>query len=292
MRIMTRKGRLDEVIKYIDKKYVTDEGLIDRQIPEQDAVDCLKKLYEALYKKVDDKNRNPNMRRGELTICPAIKGAEYANGPMFIGRAINSWCPLKGSIDEKETFFNRLKRCEQCTLDWVNGENVWDHCINHGCIFANNKRTDGRDKLSPFWQMVKYIYKEQYNNHIEDKKWYKKILWSNLYKASYVSGGNPDGFYKNQVLICNAILILEIILYKPSDIYFITEKNGKAPGKDSRTWFCSQEYGTAVNFQEVYDFLINSEWRDKVFVLNRPEFQEKQNVWDAKEDLNGNGKVF
>lgn len=288
-----RKQIIYKYIGGILKKYNMSEGLIDSCIAEQDAVDCLKNLYNGLYVIVNEKNNHPNKRRGALTICPAIKGALYDEGPkpMFIGRAVNGWCPIDSSMaeEDKGDFSKRIVRCEGCTLDWVNGENVWDHCIKNGCIFANKERTDGRDKMSPFWQMVKFIYEKQYNNRVEDKKWYKKVLWSNLYKASFVSGGNPDRFYKEQVLICNAILILEIILYKPSAIYFITEKNRKN-GLKTRSWFCDKNYNTDENYQELYEFLANSEWKDKVFVLMRPEFQNIENIWDQKEGLYIKGK--
>ena len=240
--------------------------------------------YERLFKLVDEHNRLNN--KDFLTICPAIKGENYVEGGlMFVGRSINGWCPLRESMYDGEGIKSRIKRCEKCTLDWVVGQNTWNHCIESGCPYANRNKesVDGRNKTTPFWQMVKYICKR---NGIEDD-WYKKIVWTNLYKASYEDGGNPIGFYKDQVEICNYLLIKEIERYNPKQVYFITEHNRKKPTRSNRTWFCESYRDKDIHFKKVYNFLREKiEKKDiEVFVMTRPEFQNKDLIWDNKEEL-------
>lgn len=225
--------------------------------------------YIKLYEKVKKHNKS---NQSKLTICPAIKGKDYKKGGiMFVGRAINSWCPL----DDNEDITKRIGNCEKCTLDWVVGENQWDHCQNNNCPYSKGKIGDYRKNYTPFWNLIRNICKE--NDMGED--WYKKIVWTNLYKASYKNGGNPEGFYEEQVEICNEILINDIQRYKPSKIYFITEKNEK-----KRTWFCSEYKGTNVNFKKVYDYLYDDK-NIEVYVLVRPEFKKIKDVYDKRQGL-------
>ncbi|MGN1062076.1 MAG: hypothetical protein ACI4RO_03015 [Candidatus Scatosoma sp.] len=244
-------------------------------------------LYEKLYKLVDEANeKNKRTKKiGKLTICPAVSGSEYdfnGKGLMFVGRAINGWCPLNESMINTD-IKTRIKRCEKCTLDWVVGKNNWTNCRNNGCPYAQAEdRLDGRKSSSPFWQMIEFISAK---NGLKKDDWYKKIIWSNLYKASYTNGKNPTNFYEKQVELCNEILIKEIEYYKPLSIYFLTEKNKKQATKENRTWFCEQYKETTMHFKKLYDYLRNK--NIKVFVLTRPEFQIKDELYKAKQDLEG-----
>ena len=252
----------------------------------------LEEVYERLFEEV--KTWNDMTSNEPLTICPTVCGCEVKNNgssPMFIGRAINGWCPL---VDEgKDALFEykeRLHCCEKCGLSWVEGIDVWRFCIENGCSFVKGKKeedlVDGRSKRTPFWQTVKYICKNDEDINIPEEEYLKRIIWSNLYKASYVVGGNPTDFYKQQILFCNVILIKEIERYNPGKLYFITEVN-RRDNKQNRSWFC-RDYSDDLCFRELYEFLADSEWKDKVIVLTRPEFQSLQRIWQCREGLEGN----
>lgn len=243
-------------------------------------------LYQDLYKEVINANaKNKKTRKkGALTICPAITGKNYKQGGlMFVGRAINSWCPLKDTVIN-EVIKERIERCEKCTLNWVVGKENWKYCNENGCPYAQGEdRLDGRKNSTPFWQMVEYICAM---NNITDN-WQEQIVWSNLYKASYENGENPTSFYKQQIDICNELLIKEIEYYKPKSIYFITEKNTEGEmTKEDRVWFCEEYKNPKIQFKKVYDYL--RQQKDiKVFVLTRPEFQIKERIYKAKQNLEG-----
>ena len=245
----------------------------------------MENLYEELYKKVNE--RNKILTDKKLTICPAIKGEGYEEGGiMFVGRAINSWCSLEESVGNGG-IKNRIIACQECTLDWVVGENNWKYCIAKNCPYAlKENRLDGRKSTTSFWQMVKFICEKKGLG----SKWYKKIIWSNLYKASYEFGGNPINFYNEQVGVCNEILIKEIEKFKPKEIYFITERNENCLELEKRTWFCKEYkgkyYDKNTHFGKVYDELAKKDI--KVFVLMRPEFKNLEKVYKTKRDVVGN----
>ena len=230
------------------------------------------KNYKDLYDEVVKFN---NRYKHQLTICPAIKGKNYKDGGiMFVGRAINGWCPIKDSLGKNETIIERLERCEKCTLDWVEGKNKWTYCKANKCAYAKDKKEDDINNITQFWRLVKYICEK---NNISSEDWYKNVLWTNLYKASYQEWGNPpNGFCEKQKDICNSILINEIDEYKPQKIYFITETNER----EERNWFSKKDFG------EVYKNLENS--GIEVFVLTRPEKHKIEEIYNRKQDINGN----
>lgn len=241
--------------------------------------------YIKIYKAIKDKKIN---KRGPLTICPAIKGSEYKKGGlMFVGRAVNGWCPLPQENDER-IIIERLKLCSKCTLNWIQERNdIWQICADNGCPYAKEKGIiDGRPIHSPFWYLVEYIYKKEYG---EEPEWYKKIVWTNLYKLSYVNGGNPDGFYEPQIDACNRLLIKDIEDYKPRKIFFITENKGRNTSKQDRTWFCKSYPDGKLHFKSVYEYLEDKIDNNEieVFVLTRPEFQKMDEVFKNMKYLNG-----
>ena len=232
----------------------------------------------AIVQKWNDKPK----KNGEMTICPAIAGTKYqAGGIMFVGRAINGWCPLKQSDNP---YVNQLRHCESIGLDWVIGNHDWGRCreCQHGKLVGNSATS--HSCMSPFWQMVKYICEKE--GLVEN--WLDKIVWSNLYKASYVEGGNPTGMYRQQVGICNELLQLEIEKYKPRAIYFITETYRENPSASNRTWFCeTYQKDEKLNFGSVYKYLRDHKDEIKVTVMMRPEFRNKDNLWKLRQDLEG-----
>lgn len=246
----------------------------------------LKNIYKKLYKNVNDlnKERRKQDRVDFLTICPAIKGELYDTQNkkfMFVGRAINGWCELP---DNESDFQKMLDTCtNKCGLGWVIGQWDWYKC--DGCKYAETKAKEKEGVYSnrtnsPFWQLVKYICEQE---GIGDC-WYKKILWSNLYKASYLNGGNPYDYYEQQILYCNEILNKEIEIYKPTKIFFITEnfsmlKNCKC------TWFCKEYVKKSIlNFRSVYNTI--KEKGVETYILSRPEFKSKEKVYQNRKNIN------
>lgn len=240
----------------------------------------MQELYKQLAQKVLEHNKNMRGKKGAITICPAIKGNDYDKNAevrlMFIGRAINGWCYLNEN-DNSNNVVDRLNNCENCGLGWVKNNWNWDKCGD--CDIAKQKLENGiyNNRISsPFWNMVHYICKQ---HNITEDNWYNQIVWSNLYKASYADGGNPDGFYKEQIEQCNKILIEEITEFNPTHIYFITE-SAKNLNNNKPTWFCEEyKYDKELNFKKVYEFLFNEGNKHiEVNICARPEFHKLEEV--------------
>ena len=45
--------------------------------------------------------------------------------------------------------------------------------------------------------------------------------------------------------------------------------------------------GTGIHFGQVYQFLSQGDWENKVVVLSRPEFHNKDEIWKNREKLDG-----
>ena len=265
--------------------------------------EVLRDQYAELVKKVVNFNSNEK-NKDKLTICPAMAGSDNAK-IMIVGRAINGWCSIKQvckdstkSIDEQA--LEMVNRCSKCNLDWVVGTNYYTKCNENDCPYAKDKdNKDRREKNSAFWRFAKLIVKnyfEDINKIFIEGEWQKEIIWTNLYKASYENGGNPNNFYNPQVRICDQILKREIELYRPKMIFFITEKNNKADKeKFDFSWFVKEDKYIKGDdkraFFDTYKLIRefdadDDEYGCKVYVTKRPEYRKIEEVYNEKKSLN------
>lgn len=262
--------------------------------------EVLRDQYAELVKKVVNFNSNEKNKDKQLTICPAMAGSETAK-IMIVGRAINGWCSIKQvckdstkSIDEQT--LEMVNRCGKCNLDWVVGENYYTKCNENDCPYAKDKdNKDRREKNSPFWRFAKYIVENIMGEKYKKDEWQEKIIWSNLYKASYENGGNPTNFYDEQVKICDRILKREIELYQPKIIFFITEKNHKDDKeKFDFSWFVEKDENIKGEnksaFSNTYKLIREfnngkNELNCQIFVTKRPEFRKFEELLKEMKSL-------
>lgn len=247
----------------------------------------LKGLYNDLLEIVRNYNQALKGKKNTLTIYPAIKGSDHAK-IMVVGRAVNSWCPLQEDVEQ-------IDICSRCTLDWIVNENYYTHCIKNGCKLAQKKQKEREANIkesgkkprkiisnSKFWQFVRYIVKWLRDNS-DSENWTKEVIASNLYKASFQKGGNPKGFYYQQLEICDKILAKEIEFYNPEIIIFVTEKNSKKSSKFELTWFVEKDSSKSNKnpekfaFKETYDVL-RKKYADKFLITKRPEMRGFESV--------------
>lgn len=257
--------------------------------------EVLRENYAELVKAVTEFNSNEKNKDKQLTICPAMAGSETAK-IMIVGRAINGWCSIKQVCKEstksiEEQTLEMVNRCGKCNLDWVVGENYYTKCIDNHCRYAQEqyKKNKDRDKKKSayqryaFWQFAKLIVKKYFKDNKKEfikGEWQKEIIWTNLYKASYEDGKNPKGFYEAQKSMCDKILKMEIELYQPEAIFFITEKNYKADKeKFGFSWFVEKD------FPYTYDLIKGNNLKSEVFVTKRPERRKIEEVYGKKVQL-------
>lgn len=265
---------------------------MDNRIFEITKDKVLRENYAELVKAVTEFNSNEKNKDKQLTICPAMAGSETAK-IMIVGRAINGWCSIKQVCKEstksiEEQTLEMVNRCGKCNLDWVVGENYYTKCIDNHCRYAQEqyKKNKDRDKKKSayqryaFWQFAKFIVKNVMGEKYNEDKWQKDIIWSNLYKASYEDGKNPKGFYEAQKSMCDKILKMEIELYQPEAIFFITETNHEDnKGGFDFSWFVEKD------FPYTYDLIKGNNLKSEVFVTKRPERRKIEEVYGKKVQL-------
>ena len=166
-------------------------------------LDLYKKLIEQIY---DNKKFYTEK---ELCIWPSCVGKEYNNELMIVGRAGNGGeiCIDKTESEYSDNLLNEINDNLNRGLQWVIDR--W-----------GNKNFGYNTKKSAFWRLSKKLsYKLVDNSDFV----FNKIVYSNLYKVSNYSGGNPSsGLIKIQIDICREILMKEIEIYKPKIIVFLT----------------------------------------------------------------------
>ena len=160
--------------------------------------------YELLLNKLSQpESKYPETK---LTVVNAKVGKDFDNKLMVIGRAVNGW--------EEQSSLTKGFQSEQilCLIDFLK-RNTANTLEYFGGKYNPNK--------SSFTQV-----KQMLANHIvgcPKSLSNHSIVWSNLYKVSNFAGGNPSAKLRAlQFSNCLNILKLEIELYRPETIVFLT----------------------------------------------------------------------
>jgi hypothetical protein len=152
----------------------------------------------------------------ELVIWPSGKGKDYKNELMIVGRAGNGGEIYidKNEGKYKDPAFATVSEQLSEDLQWVS--DLWE---NNGWNETYN--TDYNTKKSAFWRLSKRLSESLTCNNNDFA--INNIVYSNLYKVSNESGGNPSvGLMNIQFEKCRSILLEEIKYYKPQIIVFLT----------------------------------------------------------------------
>lgn len=169
-------------------------------------------------------------KQPKLTACPALKGKKYNNELMIIGRAVNGW-QVTGwdegiSIRDLQKYHAEFTKSaflesedeRKCPLAWISEQ--WGY--NDGETYNTKK--------SSFWRVTHSLveYLNIANSDIDN--WASYILWSNLCKVAPLNGGNPsDTLYYAQESACIELLKIELVMYQPKLIVFITDIDWASP---------------------------------------------------------------
>ena len=161
-------------------------------------------LYEDLYNAVGDIGRYAHF--------VAVEGSEYRASPvrlMVVGRAVNGWVTLP-SHSAKAFGAAARERSEQTGFAWVAGE---------GDNMRSRHDENYRLNRSPFWRVTRRILAGLCGCDTGGR-WIERIAWSNLYKVSPRSGGNPsNALCRSEIIPCRAILSEEIERLSPTHIF-------------------------------------------------------------------------
>lgn len=160
----------------------------------------------------------------------AMEGQAWNHELMVIGRAVNAWeedgrLPTALSSPEEITKYAKLVQESvagsdgKCPMSWVTAG--WGPKIDY-----NTRR-------SPFWRSIRRVVKGLGIPNVDGAdvdSWASHLVWSNLYKVSPHSNGNPNNaLCKIQFSGCAELLQLEFDTYRPSRALFLTGANWADP---------------------------------------------------------------
>lgn len=190
-------------------------------------IEDIKKSYVKMIEPL--KERMSSAENG-LTGMPLMKGKhfcgnEYQGKPLrilFVGRAVDgSWCKINpGSAEEivDQIFASAMDTAQI-------GKGIVSYVDDDG-----NEQQYNYNR-SPFFQLCHAVMEQL--GFGDD--WSEHLAWTNLYKLSPCSGGNPNNKLINATLnSCACILRKEISFLRPTHIVFITgdwwyKPTGKRP---------------------------------------------------------------
>lgn len=167
-------------------------------------------LEKSLYPLYEDMVKNNKYEKTSLFCMQWGKYFPEKNGLLFVGKAANGWVKIKDINDVKDAFNTVFARTDQ--MEWV--KNLEGKKMNH-----HEGDDDYNTKQSAFWRVVKNISKK----YTKKDDWYSYVAWSNLYKISPETGGNPNmALRKKQLPDCREILKKEIEILKPKYVILFT----------------------------------------------------------------------
>jgi len=146
----------------------------------------------------------------DLTACLAMRGKRAENGIYVLGRALNGW-DIKFSGKELADDSSR-----NGIVDRIYSASLQE---NNPMEWMNNYRTRMK---SAFWRLVRYTMQEL--NIASNENWWEYVTWSNFYKLSTQSGGNPSvSLRKLQHSFCEQLLVAELKKWQPKYMLFIVD---------------------------------------------------------------------
>lgn len=201
------------------------------------------KLFE-LYRELlntrfaDGRSIFDRITPNDLCVAGHHQGGQYDiqdNKLIIYGQAVNGW--QNGSHIYSEGLVHEVLS----RADDPKEMRMMADCRGwHGAV--NGEPAKYYYKTSKFWKLnyqvissaidpdfqnfyVPYQAGSDYDSLL-DNTWAQEIVWSNLYKAAFTQGGNPDSKIMNATNeICRKIVLHEIAEFKPKRILFNTGEN-------------------------------------------------------------------
>jgi len=219
------------------------------------AADVLKVIGESVVR----------LKNEPLTAFLSLCGNKYNRELMVVGRAANGW------MDENPTSAQKLSKLSE-PASYANRVLDYSKEDSDEMAWVVNRwgNSDGYNtNRSPFWRVSKSVL-ESLTEPNED--WSSYLAWSNLYKVSPVSGGNPSNrLCDAQLAGCIKLFNHELDAYKPKRLLMIT-------GNNWATGFvgCGKASTPKLEAVDWVGMIPNSD--TKVVVAKRPEGR-KEAAW-------------
>ena len=266
----------------------------------------LKRLYEELY---DAKKEIEENEKEEYTVFTAMKGKGYSRDNdirfMLVGRAVYGWDEYR-TDDTKESFVEtswvNLNNLEGAMVlggedrfEWIDTSNNVPKNIYRKGIDKTIIKGDYKIRKSAFWSYTKEIWDGISGESTEwEKRWFEKIVWTNLYKIAPHDGGNPsEKAVEKQKDICVKLLKAEIEYFQPTHVLFVTGadwfedflKNQKQEFDNlvygEQRNCCRGEHKNEIYVEGTANYVVDNDLKSKVVVVCRPESRTKNKYTDA-----------
>lgn len=155
----------------------------------------------------------------------AMAGQSYDGALMVVGRAVNGWTDSvlpaalcePAEVDRYATHVQKsVAGSACCPMRWV--ATCW------------GSRDDYNTRRSAFWRSIRKVVAGLGIADIASDGWPSRLVWSNLYKVAPAEGGNPGNVLGDiQCAGCVELLSLELQIYRPSRVLFLTGSDWAAP---------------------------------------------------------------
>jgi hypothetical protein len=145
---------------------------------------------------------------------------------MIVGRAPNGWDPDQGFLYSDVSDIAEARNHIEKGISFTNSTKdplAW--------VFEQAGVSDDYNtNKSAFWRVSRGVLEALCGETQEGRYWSSRLVWSNLYKISPASGGNPSGpLIEKQEGIATELLEQEISEYRPRAILFLTGRDWADP---------------------------------------------------------------
>lgn len=166
-----------------------------------------------------------NLPTSEVTGFLAMAGQAWTGDLMIVGRAVNGW--TDGILPERLAASAEVSQYARLVQESVAGDG---RCPMSWVTEHWGATRDYNTKRSAFWRSIRSVVQRLGIADVESADWSSQLVWSNLYKISPATGGNPSNALCDiQFAGCAELLDLEFATYRPSRVLFLTGSNWADP---------------------------------------------------------------
>ena len=154
-----------------------------------------------------------------------MRGSQYNGELMVVGRAVNSFwqarypsefASLEGAMDFAQAVIGDSNDTVNCPMGWLNQS--WAGEVDY------------KARRSTYWRAIHAVMENLGLIGASDENWASKLVWTNLYKLSPQSGGNPSNYVCDlQLAGCIDLLQLELEHHRPAKVLFLTGMDWAEP---------------------------------------------------------------
>jgi hypothetical protein len=197
---------------------------------------------------------------------------------MLVGRALYGWGTTVFKAPQMESEDERSKIVEN-TIEFSSpvGQCPIQRLHDSWLDSLRNKKSKYNPERSSFWCVGREVIKE-FSSPEEKELWLNYLYWTNLYKVSFQSTGNPSGSLQKVMRqgSCN-MLAAEIESFQPQRILFLTGQWWAEPFL-SNSSFIHRGTATDSHVHQTGFWSLNNGCKAAVVVADHPERKKRDEI--------------